>query len=120
MGTLVSLYPGAAAGLALLLLRFVLAAGLMLLTFQAGVPVPDWAAAVAGMIALGLVFGIWNSILVAANALVALAALVELGNMVSLFWALLGVMSISLALLGPGAYSIDARLYGRRVILSDD
>jgi hypothetical protein len=31
--------------------------------------------------------------------------------------ALAALLSASLALLGPGAYSVDARLFGRRVVV---
>jgi hypothetical protein len=51
---------------------------------------------------------------------VAIFALKTMGGVVGVGFALTGLMAISLALLGPGAYSLDARLYGRREISLDD
>ncbi len=45
----------------------------------------------------------------------------DLGKHTSAFSALdLAVMSLTLVLLGPGAFSLDARLFGRREIIIPD
>jgi uncharacterized membrane protein YphA (DoxX/SURF4 family) len=108
-------------GLGLLLLRLCLS--LALIKFAvAGQPdahatspaTPDWLAAAAGLLLLA---GLWTPVM---GALVALAEalIVFLKSSPThedmWFRVFLGLLAISLALLGPGAWSIDARLFGRK------
>lgn len=84
--------------------------------------VSEWAF-VFGLIvnasAILLIAGLWTPI---AGALV---ALIELWNAYSRpedlwFYILLGTLSVALALLGPGAWSADARLFGwKRIDIRD-
>lgn len=62
-----------------------------------------------------LIAGLWTPI---ASALAAVAALGHLTThpAMTLEWLLLAVVCIALALLGPGAWSVDARLYGWKQI----
>lgn len=87
---------------------------------QGGAPVTLATLAILGMgAAVLLLAGLWTPVVGA------LAALVELCNVVSRpgdpwIYILLGTLGISLALLGPGAWSIDARLFGwKRIDLRD-
>ena len=79
-----------------------------------GLP-PEFAAALLAGIGLGLLMlaGLWTPV---AGVLV---AVLEVGSVVRGFgdpWIhlLLATLGISLALLGPGAWSVDSRLFGWR------
>jgi len=68
---------------------------------------------ISGLAALLLCMGLWTPIACGVLVIVELwAAFSGRGN----FWAaiLLAAISASLALLGPGAWSIDSRLFGRK------
>jgi putative oxidoreductase len=101
-------------GLALLVMR--LAAGVVLVA--RGIPVlrsdgpTDTAVAVAAIVAgLLLVAGLWTPMAGAVGALAAMwNGLPQPGDaLANLLWA---AVAVSLALIGPGAYSCDARLFG--------
>ena len=70
-------------------------------------------------LAILLIAGLWTPV---ASTLV---ALIELWNAYSRhgdlgFYALLGTLGVALALLGPGAWSVDARLFGwKRIDIRD-
>jgi putative oxidoreductase len=62
--------------------------------------------------------GLWTPIAGSALSLVALwSAFSEQGD----FWAqiLLATMAAALAMLGPGAWSVDARLFGRKRLIRE-
>jgi putative oxidoreductase len=101
-------------GLALLLLR--LAAGVVLIArgfpiLRSDVPA-DAAVAMAAILAgLLLVAGLWTPIAAPVGALAGMwNGLPPPGEgLANLLW---GAVAVSLALIGPGAYSCDARLFG--------
>lgn len=70
-------------------------------------------------LAILLVAGLWTPVACA------LVALIELWNAYSQpgdlwFYILLGTLGLALALLGPGAWSVDARLFGwKRIDIRD-
>lgn len=67
------------------------------------------------LLGLLLVAGLWTPIAgVLAAAAAAWNAYASAGDVG--FYALLGTIAIALALVGPGAWSIDARLFGMRQI----
>lgn len=109
-------YPDGVPGVALLLLRCgcalaVVAIALLLPPMQRGVTVLYPA---AGVVSLALLLGLATR--VAATLLAALIVAALLTSAQPLLLAgQLGACA-ALALLGPGAFSIDARLHGRRVI----
>lgn len=101
-------------GLALLLLR--LAAGAVLVArgiplLRSGAATDVIVAAVAIAAGLCLVAGLWTPIAGGVGAVASLwNGLPQPGDALSnLLWA---VITVSLALIGPGAYSCDARLFG--------
>ena len=119
---LFSTFPDGGPGLGLLLLRF--GAGIALMSLVANDLVadirepahiaPDLIGAAAG---IGLLAGLWTPLIGA------LAAIDQLWIALSLYssrgngqWIhmLLAVLAAGVAMLGPGAWSIDARLFGRK------
>jgi len=98
----------------LLLLRIVTGTALISHGFTGSLP--DIVAAGAGLLVF---FGLWTPV---AGTLV---AVVQLWNLISLPgdpWAsiLIGTVGLALALLGPGAWSVDARLFGwKRIDIRD-
>jgi len=113
------IFSGGAPGVALLLMRTATAATLLLAAVD--FPLPDaWPLVAAVLPALGLLAGLFTRAagLLGAILLVVLAA--RAGGAAGAFLALQGAEALALALLGAGAFSIDARLFGRKVIRLDD
>jgi len=118
MPNFVCRYPDGAAGLGLLIARICCASAAFGVTALLPTPsaLPDTLPFVAGCVALMLVAGLatrWAALLLGIGTLVALPAcgvvqqLLLVGNA--------GGCG-AIVLLGAGAYSVDARRYGRRVI----
>jgi len=80
----------------------------------AGVIVPEVAGAVLGLFILA---GLWTPV---AGALVAAVEvwIMFAGNGDAWMAVILAVLGGTLAMIGPGAWSIDARLFGRKYIAS--
>ena len=110
-------YPDGAAGFALLLMR--LSSSLIAWPVLSRLldPAGPWAAPLAtAVIGAALVSGAFTRI-AAMLMVAALAALmVKATDDTMLHWLACAGCAGALALLGPGAFSIDAKWYGRRVI----
>jgi hypothetical protein len=114
------MFPGGSAGIALLILRFSVGGSLLMCALDHGqYPPAGWATLGIGVILLLIGVGILTPIACTVGALIeAFYALSSHGiNEWQAVFALL--VTIALGMLGPGAFSIDARLFGRRLIVPD-
>jgi len=110
------MFPIGAPGIALLLLRWTLALSMFL-------PILDAPTAIRAVLAVLLGSGLLTPIVALLAGVLPMIALVRLGyNDLSaqVAPALLVVLSACLMILGPGAYSVDSRLFGRRVVWPPD
>jgi hypothetical protein len=111
------MFPAHAAGAALLLLRFCVA-GLLLL----GVGETNYSLAVAVKVAVLIVvvcllgMGLFTPIACGISVLLQIGTLGSVGVCSAVDTSFHIALSICLCLLGPGAFSLDARRFGRRVI----
>lgn len=108
------MFPQGLPGAGLLVLRLSLApavaAAILLLA------APAWVEAGVLALASAILFGVYTQPAALAGA--ALCVVVTFSVDGGLGWAavVIGLNLIALAMIGPGAYSIDARLFGRKVI----
>jgi hypothetical protein len=116
---LFSMFPPGLPGLALLLLRSSVAIALLMDAYGHREALPDWIHVAAILISLGISVGYLTPI-VAAAALV-FHALIWFGLGAGVYAAAVAIVcsldAMALALLGPGAYSLDSRRFGRRLVV---
>jgi hypothetical protein len=115
---LFSMFPAGAPGIALLLLRVSVAA--MLFIDPAGRvfwPAPIWLAVVSFVAAIAVTVGFLTPILALICGALKIYALVGSPHWIGALIVLALLLSCAVAMLGPGAYSLDAKMFGRRVVL---
>jgi hypothetical protein len=120
---LFTMFPSGGPGLALFLLRIGVAGGIWEQALQGGFP---GVAQLAGMSAVSalLVAGYATPLAAVVAAAVQMMRLLDtwrLGALIPADFILAAIHAtpaLSLALLGPGAFSIDARLFGRKIVTS--
>ena len=111
------MFPQGGPGIGLLLLR-ISAAGLFALnlTSRFNFPSLNWVLiSLISLISLGLLLGFLTPILSVIACLAAGANLLLADQAIETVYILRILLSASLFFLGPGAYSVDARLFGLRV-----
>jgi uncharacterized membrane protein YphA (DoxX/SURF4 family) len=110
------MFPQGGPGIALLLLRISLAAVFFMDAAQlANVSAPGLLLGGASLVAMALCLGFLTPYLSVVACASAVGALFIGPNPGSLLHLCPVIDAIALALMGPGAYSVDARLFGRRV-----
>jgi hypothetical protein len=122
MQRLFSMFPTGAAGVALALLRLPTAATLLMIAFPHGdFVLPQWAFAGLSVLAAFFFLGAFTPILCTLCCCIELAAVFGLRGTDAVHMVFSIIDTAALGLLGPGGYSLDARMFGRRrVILSTD
>jgi uncharacterized membrane protein YphA (DoxX/SURF4 family) len=79
----------------------------------------SWSSVIAAIAGVLLIAGLWTPISAGVAALLEFWIAIRMGDARSAhFFA--AAIAVSLTVLGPGAWSIDARLFGRRRISIDD
>lgn len=112
-----SSFPAGGAGAGLLLLRLAVAAHLLHAALDAGRPLPWWWLALLALATGLLLLGLLTPLAAGAAAAGHLPWLATPHGAV----AAIGIAcALALLLLGPGAYALDARLFGRRRLLLPD
>ena len=107
--------PGGGAGVGLLSLRLSVAGSFTAMLLGSG-DVPAWIIFLTILLSIGLCAGFLARLLAGLSLLAAVTALVI--QSVAPALALLNLAdAIALALIGPGAFSVDAKLFGRRTVV---
>jgi len=112
------MFPAGAPGIALLLLRLSVAA--MLFIDPAGRvfwPASLWLAVVSLVAAIAVAAGFLTPILALICGALKVCALIGSAYGIAPLIVLALLLSFAVAMLGPGAYSLDAKMFGRRVVL---
>jgi hypothetical protein len=111
------MFPSRTAGAALLVLRLSVAAALVAnLTAHWALSPPFWVVPGALLLVTFLCLGLLTPYCAILNFLIELSLLIMTGGQNGFHLAIAAVDSVILAVLGPGAYSVDARLFGRRIL----
>jgi putative oxidoreductase len=107
-------FPNSWPGAGLLLIRLTLAIFLLTQLFPAGGAVVGvWLQATAIACAVALLLGLWTPIVCLFQFMMSIV-LVVLGLATPLIWGPVSLLFLGLAMLGPGAWSVDAKLFGRK------
>jgi hypothetical protein len=115
---LFSMFPAGAPGIALLLLRLSVAA--MLFIDPAGRvfwPASTGFAVVSFVAAIAVTGGVLTPVLALICGALKIYALIGSASGIAPLIVLALLLSFAVAMLGPGAYSLDAKMFGRRVVL---
>ena len=114
------MFPGGMAGLGLIILRLCAVSSLLTVAFSRGsLAFASWTGVGLCLLSLLMVIGALTPVACTVGALVETSSLMHRAGTDTRYvvFALLAIAA--LGLLGPGAFSIDARLFGRRLIISN-
>jgi len=123
MQRLFTMFPGRAPGLALVLLRLGVAGSLWQLILEGGPETSCIRLLSVGCLSILLLLGLATPVMGLVTSGVQFMRLIDLfrsgavlpAEAVTL--AIHVIFALSLALIGPGAFSLDARLFGRRILI---
>lgn len=115
------MFPAGAAGWGLLLLR-VCAAGMLIRNYTAGATALTGIWEIAGIVILAGAFclGAFTPVICFASALVQVFILLHPHEADPFLFIFSFCVTAALFLVGPGAFSLDSRLFGRRLIVHSD
>ena len=113
---LYSTFAGGWPGAGLLLMRVVVGSALIVrASFRLWSDLPPMNVTIPAVLLMGagilLIVGLWTPIVGTSIALIEIWKMLTVAGDKSV-WLLLGTASVALAMLGPGLWSIDARLFG--------
>ena len=109
--------PAGAPGLALLVIRLSIAVMLLLLAYPGTqLRLPAWELALFALLALSLCVGMFTPISAFFCAVANLQASSQLHGVESIYLVFSALIAAALSILGPGAFSLDALMFGRRLI----
>ena len=114
MKQLFSVFPAGAAGVGLLLLR--IACATQLVVAMPSDSLPTWLKVITAVMSAALAIGVLTQAVTLAGLFLLVLEVICLAKTPAIATAIQGLDMLALLLLGAGAYSIDARLFGRRVI----
>ncbi|MBB6146816.1 hypothetical protein HNQ77_004797 [Silvibacterium bohemicum] len=110
------MFPAGTAGIALLIMR--VASGAMMLQHICRLPplATPVSALILILLAGALFFGFLTPYASAVSCVIELTSMVRSEAQLELFIAISIANTVALGILGPGAYSFDSHIFGRRVI----
>jgi hypothetical protein len=115
------MFPGGGPGVALLLIRVAVGAGLLLdCESRAADVLARCDLSVHIAIAAILLAGALTPVVAILAVALAIGHLIAIGTANAPIAILVSLDAIALMLLGPGAYSLDARRFGRRVLMTSE
>ena len=110
------MFPTGMAGIALLILRFSMAAVLVDVAARPPFTTSFWVLLAIALPAVALCLGLVTPYASAITCLIELVAALRSGHQYVFNLIISGVNTAVLGMLGPGSYSLDSRLFGRRII----
>jgi putative oxidoreductase len=119
MQRLFSTFPNAWPGVGLLILRFAAGLSLAAVAHVAGDLASTaslFARCVVGGVTVLICIGLWTPLAAVAGSAIQIIV-ITFGHRFELSSVVCAAVGLSLAMLGPGAWSFDARLFGRKRII---
>jgi hypothetical protein len=112
------MFPTAWPGIALLLLRMALSANLVhgFFDVRTNLDTP-WMLALLSTVAISLCVGLFTPVTAALGAVIELVIWHFSSAAIAALHVCAMLVAVALAMLGPGAYSLDAKLFGRRRVI---